>query len=97
MDWEEVKRIEKEHKQTWVYNKEYATTFTCDICKAEMPVKFHKDGTPMQNTKLYKEGVDRGMIIHTHRHPIVCYDIMKKRGDKNEMSDMRKGTYRKTS
>jgi hypothetical protein len=67
-----TEEIEKKHKQTWVYNKEYAETHTCETCKVEMPIRFSKSGIPMDNTKLYVKNQKHGGIVYRHRNVLVC-------------------------
>ena len=74
---EKIIELEREHKK---FNKEYSETITCRLCKAEMPVRFHKDGTPMMDTKLYKETQDNGGITHQHKDVLMCYDVMVHNG-----------------
>lgn len=62
----EADSISEQHKNTWIYNTEYTNTFTCELCKQEMNVKFHKNGMHMNNTRLYKERIEHGGIVLYH-------------------------------
>lgn len=70
----EAERLNSENKKTWIYNTEYTTDTDCSLCGKSMNMKFHKNGKPMDNTKLYKQkSSQKEGITHRHRNVLVCY------------------------
>lgn len=74
------------NKETWKYNREWATTTNCDACGGEIDIRFHKNGTPFRNYKSGKKWSEydnesyhqkynnKQGIYYVHNDKKICYE-----------------------
>ena len=78
---EDAQKIAKEHIKTHSYPDKdpyyssFAKFVNCDNCGGEIPLKFHKNGKPCDNTKYYHMRSSRhGGITYHHNNLRICYE-----------------------
>ncbi len=75
------RQLIKEHMRTWIHNREYTETSKCELCHSTIPMKFHKNGYLMDNTKLYKTSRSKYKgLSKQHKNVGICSYNMKRDG-----------------